>query len=182
MSNVFKRAAGKTKPLIIFIYPLAALLAVLSFILMWEDYLTSKAGYEALPTQKVNYGGLVIFAVAALPQVAQVVLGFIWGRDTNKGWALFLAIGFFLADLSTDAWYKSGGDWGLMPLAIVESIIIFTLGSEVLFTIAIGFLSEAFPDFLVSLSTFLASIKEAIKVAAEVFGITEDDHNQRGRE
>ncbi len=70
MSNVFKRATGKTKPLIIFIYPLAALLAVLSFILMWEDYLTSKAGYEALPTQKVNYGGLVIFAVTALPQVA----------------------------------------------------------------------------------------------------------------
>ncbi len=111
-----------------------------------------------------------------------MVLGFIWGRDTNKGWALFLAIGFFLADLSADAWYKSGGDWSLMPLAIVESIIIFTLGSEVLFTIAIGFLSEAFPDFLVSLSTFLASIKDAIKVAAEAFGITEDDHNQRGRE
>jgi hypothetical protein len=163
--------SDNAKTLILFVWPLALLLAGLSFILMYEDYMTSRAGYEALPTQKVN-DGLVIFAVAALPQVAQIVLFFVFGRDTRKNWAIGLAFAFFLADLGTDAWYKSGGDWLLMPLAIVESLFIFTLGSEVLFTIAVGFLSEAFPEFLIAFSTFIAACTKALGVAFESLGLS----------
>jgi hypothetical protein len=137
---------------------------------MIEDYATSRAGYEALPTLKVN-SGLVTFAVAALPQVGQIVLFYIFGRDTNKGWAALLASLFFLSDLGPDAWYKSGGSWGLMPLAIVERLFIFTLGSEILFTIAVGFVAETFPEFIIAVSGFLGATINAVQTGLEALGI-----------
>lgn len=160
MPNLFKQATNNTQSFLLIAYPLAIILVGLAMILMWEDYLTSKAGYMSLPTKKVseNY---VILAVAALPQVAQIVLFFVFGRDTRRSWAALLALCFFLADLGTDAWFKSGGQRALIPLAIVESLFIFTLGSEVLFTIAVGFLVEAFGEFVEALGKFIKSVLNA---------------------
>jgi hypothetical protein len=177
MSDIFKRTAGNAKPFIVFAWPLGVLLVGLSLILMLEDYATSRAGYLALPTQKVN-SDWVTFAVAALPQVGQIVLFYIFGRDTRRGWAALLASSFFVTDLATDAWFKSGGEWSLMPLAAVESLFIFTLGSEMLFTIAVGFVAEAFPDFIVSLGFTTMSIKDAFASAMEACGITEGRDKQ----
>lgn len=173
MSNVFKQISGNIKPIVIFAWPLGVLLAGLAVILMFEDYATSKAGYLALPTLKVNEG-YVVFAVAALPQVAQIVLYFIFARDTRKGWAAVLATVFFLADLGTDAWYKMGGDLGLLPLAIVESLFIFTLGSEVLFTIAMGFVVETFGDFIEALSAFIGTVTDACGSGMKILGVGDD--------
>lgn len=63
---------------------------------------------------------------------------FVFGRNTNKSWALWIGALLFLADLGTDVVFKSGGNWGLVPVATIESLFIFTLGSEVMFTIAGG--------------------------------------------
>ena len=178
MTNIFKRISSKASPIILFAWPLGCLLVALAVILMFEDYATSKAGYLALPTQKVN-SGYVIFAVAALPQVGQIVLYYIFARDTRKGWSALLAGLFFLADLSTDAWFKSGGDWSLMPLAIAESIFIFTLGSEVLFTIAVGFVAETFGEFIVSLSVFIKTVLDGLQAGLEALGIGDGEEIRR---
>jgi hypothetical protein len=170
MSNVFKQMAENTRPILLFAWPLGVVLVLLSVVLMMEDYATSRAGYEMLPTLKVN-NGWVTLAVAALPQVGQIVLFYIFGRDTKKGWAALLASIFFLADLSTDAWFKSGGAWNLMPLAIVESLFIFTLGSEVLFTIAVGFVAETFPEFIITSSAMTKAIMNALQTGLEALGI-----------
>jgi|GEM_PF-7063391 len=88
---------------------------------------------------------------------------------------MLLAATFFLTDLGTDAWFKSGGQWSLMPLAIVESLFIFTLGSEVLFTIATGFVTEAFGDFVMVFSMLIRSIMDAFRNALETLGLGESD-------
>jgi hypothetical protein len=82
-------------------------------------------------------------------------------------------------DLATDAWFKSGGDWPLMPLAAVESLFIFTLGSEMLFTIAVGFVAEAFPDFMVALGIFIRSVMDAFRTAREALGVGGDSEEVR---
>jgi hypothetical protein len=180
MTNVFNSMKSNTKGMILFAFPLAVFLIGLSLVLMYEDYATSRAGYLALPTLKVNHDW-VTFAVAALPQVGQIVLFYIFGRDTRKGWAVMLATAFFLADLGTDAWFKSGGEWSLMPLAILESLFIFTLGSEVLFTVATGFVAEAFGEFMVALGGFFGAFREGIASMAEGLGIGEDQPPRGGR-
>ena len=174
MTNMFKQISSNTRPFVLFAWPLGCLLVVLSVILMIEDYETSRAGYLALPTLKVH-GGWVTFAVAALPQAGQIVLFFIFGRDTRRGWALLLAMALFVVDLGTDAWFKSGGQWTLMPLAIIESLFIFTLGSEVLFAIATGFVVEAFSDFIVAFSLLIRTIMDAFRTAMETLGIDESE-------
>lgn len=178
MTNVFRQISSNTRPFIVFAWPLGVLLVGLSLVLMMEDYATSRAGYLALPTQKVN-SDWVTFAVAALPQVGQIVLFYIFGRDTRRGWAALLATSFFMVDLSTDAWFKSGGDWSLMPLAVVESLFIFTLGSEMLFTIAVGFVTEAFPDFMVALGLFIRTVMDAFRTALEALGVGGDSEEVR---
>jgi len=180
MTNVFQQISKNTRSVILFAWPLGVLLVGLSLILMWEDYATSHAGYLALPTQKVN-NGWVTFAVAALPQVGQIVLFYIFGRDTRRGWAALLAVLFFLADLGTDAWFKSSGMWSLMPLAVVESLFVFTLGSEVLFTIAVGFVAETFSEFLIAVSEFLRGGLDGIRSAMENLGIETDGAEDRRR-
>ncbi len=179
MSNVFKQISKNTRPIIMFAWPLGVLLVAFSIILMFEDYATSRAGYLALPTQKVN-NGWVTFAVAALPQVGQIVLFYIFGRDTRRGWAALLAACFFIVDLGTDAWFKSAGAWSLMPLAVVESLFVFTIGSEVLFTIAIGFIAETFGEFIMAISGFLKGTTDAFRGALDNLGVTTDaEHPQR---
>lgn len=179
MSNVFKKIAENTQHLLVIIWPLGVILVVLAFLLMKEDYDTSRLGYLALPTLKVNYDW-VPYVVAALPQIAQVVLFYIFGRDTKKSWAALIAMGFFLIDISTDTWYKSGGNWGLVPLAFMESLFIFTFGSEVLFTIALGFVTETFGEFIVAFSVFLKSIVSGIGMALDALGLSvKDESNTR---
>ena len=174
MTNIFKTMSGNTRGFILFAWPAGILLMILAIVLMIEDYNTSRLGYMALPTQKYN-SGLVVFCVAAVPQLAQIVLFYIFGRDTKKGWAVLLAFAFFLVDLSTDSWYKSGGDWNLIPLAIVESLFVFTLGSEVLFSIAAGFIAETFPEFIVAFAFFLKSAMDAIAHLGKALGLSDDE-------
>ncbi len=178
MTNVFRQISSNTRPFILFAWPLGCLLVALSVILMMEDYATSRAGYLALPTQKVN-STWVTFAVAALPQAGQIVLFYIFGRDTKKGWAILMAGLFFVADIGTDAWFKSGGEWMMMPLALIESLFIFTLGSEILFTIAVGFVSESFPEFILALSNTARGTIEALQNALENLGVTSDSEELR---
>lgn len=173
MTNIFKTISRNASTFIIFAWPLGLVLVALSLVLMYEDYATSKAGYEMLPTAKVNEAW-VSFVVAALPQIGQIVLFYIFGRDTRRGWAGILAFMFFAVDISTDVWFKSNQDLWLFPIALVESLFVFTLGSEILFTVAAGFVAETFGEFMVSFGAFVKSIIDGITGMLNTLGVRDD--------
>ena len=166
MANIFKQMENRMAPFMIVAYPVAVLLLVISIILMIEDYNTSLEGYMRLPTSKIDLD-YVPFAVAAIPQAGQVLLMFVFGRNTNKSWALWIGALLFLADLATDVIFKSSGNWGLVPVAVVESLFIFTLGSEVMFTIAGGFVLESMNEFMLILGQFIGMILNAFANLAQ---------------
>jgi len=178
MTNIFKKIEKNTSSFIIFAWPLGIVLLCFACVLMYEDYATSKAGYEMLPTAKVNQDWIP-FIVAALPQVGQIVLFFIFGRDTKKSWAGILAFAFFAVDISTDVWFKSNQDYWLFPIAFIESLFIFTLGSEVLFTIALGFITESFAEFMIVFGVFIKSTMDGINGMLETVGIGDDSNTRK---
>jgi hypothetical protein len=150
MSNLLKYTANRIKDssfiIPIFVFVVAACL--ISLAILWEDYSTSLFGYQALPTRKAN--DWVIPMVAAMPQVFQVILFYAFLRDTNTNkWALALAFGLFLVDSGTDVYYKSNGfQSNLILLSVLETFTVYTLGSEVLFTMSFGLFFELLEPFL----------------------------------
>lgn len=157
MTNLFKEMERNTSRFLLYVFPLAIILIIISGVLMLEDYRTSYAGYLRMPTLKVdNY--FVPIAVAAIPQLGQIVMFFLFARDTRNRWALIISAILFCFDLGTDVLYKSGGNWALAPIAIFESLAIFTLGSEVMFSMMAGFILETWPEFMVEVKRLLSTI------------------------
>lgn len=177
MSNIFKAMKNNTSSFIVFAWPLGVILLVLSISLMYEDYVTSLAGYNLLPTAKVNKEWIPL-VVAGLPQIGQIVLFFVYGRDTGKSWAGLLAFLFFLVDISTDVWFKSNQELYLFPIAIVESLFVFTLGSEVLFSISAGFVAEAFGEFMIAFGILVQSILGGIEGMLQALGLGNDKNSR----
>ena len=70
---------------------------------------------------------------------------------------------------------------GSRLLAVVESLFVFTLGSEVLFTIAVGFVAETFSEFLIAVSEFIRGALDGIRSAMENLGIETDGLEDRRR-
>lgn len=161
MSNLFKQMESNVSQYILFVWPLALLLAVIAGVLAIEDYNTSKAGYALIPTAK--YDSIYVpLAVAAIPQAGQIVLFFIFGRDTRKRWAMAIMLLLFAVDVSTDVVYKAAGNTALIPVAFIESVAIFTLGSEVMFSLMVGFVLETWPEFFVAVANLMRLILNGI--------------------
>lgn len=176
MSNVFKNMGRNAQHILLLVFPLAIMLIGISLVLMVEDFRTSLRGYQALPTTKVDTDW-VPYAVAALPQVGQIVLAYIVARNTQRRWAGVLAFGFFLVDIGTDITYKINGNLTLVPIAFMETLFIFTLGSEVLFTLAVGFVAETFAEFIALVAVFVQSILAAIETMVKALVGGEDANN-----
>ena len=157
MSNIFLAMERRMSPFMLIAFPVACLLLGISAILMVEDYQTSLAGYMMLPTDKIN-NEYVPFAVAAIPQAGQILMIFIFGRDTKKSFALWIGASLFLVDLATDVIFKSHGSWSLAPIATVESLFIFTLGSEIMFSITGGFILETMSEFFSLVGQFIGMV------------------------
>jgi membrane peptidoglycan carboxypeptidase len=143
MSNIINEAANKIKQsnFILVIFVIAVIGFVCAVVLGIEDYNTSLAGYRMLPTAKVN--DAVVYFVAILPQVAQIIFGWYFATDTRRRWAATLTITLIIVDVFTDVWFKAAG---LAPVwwigATIESIAIYTVGSEILLTTTLGIISE----------------------------------------
>lgn len=178
MSNLFSRWAKIASPALLVVYPLAWVLLAIALILMVEDYRTSFAGYNALPTAKAGTDW-VPFAVAALPQAGQIVTGYI-AITRQRRWSTVMALSFLIVDLITDVAFKSGGDTSLIPLALAESVFIFTVGSELLFTLASGFIAEATDEFLVALGTLVKALTDGVSRFVSIIG-DDDDKNRGGQ-
>lgn len=151
--------------------------AIIGMFAFYEDYMSSLEGYRMLPTRKSGYE--VIQVIALLPQVGQIIFFYMFGRSVEtlpsgrrRVNHLYFTIAFFLLlfDLGTDMYFKASG----MPLtvwaiAFVESITVFTIGSEMLLTASLGIFFELAP--------------EALTQTANIFGaIVGDDESEHTRE
>ncbi len=128
---------------------------IFSSIIFAEDYATSLAGYQELQTRKIL--PIVVYAVAFLPQIGQIIFSYAAVTDVNKRWAGVLAFILFLTDWGLDVYYKSGPSHSFdrVLLAGVESFVIYTILSEVMLMLCIGTLLELLGPMFSSIRTFL---------------------------
>lgn len=174
MSNVYEELRNKIGTMIFVIWPIAVLGVLMSGYIMWLDYLSTAYAYEQLPTHEVDekYAGYV---VAGLIWAAQIVFFYIFLVDTTKVWSRQVAILCAIVDIMTDTWYKMGGvmDWSLLPWALVLSVCVFTIVSELIFTIFVGFVAETFGDFLRVFSQILDNVFDGLMTLG---GVKKNDH------
>ena len=179
MSNMINDLGQKFVRFILVVWPIAAVLVVGSSLLMYEDYMTTYHGYLLIPTTKVNKDW-VPFIVALVPQAGQIVLFYLYATDTSKVWASKAALFLFLADSATDVYFKLDATWQGWPMlgvAIAETIVVFTIGSEFIFTVCLAFCAETFGEFIASGGKVLDSIFKGLLT----WGGIESDTSQRRR-
>ena len=137
----------KKSPFIIPIFVVIVIAFIISIATTIEDYSTSMIGYQELPTRKAN--DFVVPLVAALPQVLQIVMAYVFLTENKRpAWAFGIAAFAHVVDVGLDVFYKTGGSWSLVPLAIAETELVYTFGSEFLLTFSFGLIVLTFPDFL----------------------------------
>lgn len=138
---------------------------VIGVFAFYEDYQSSLHGYNLLPTRKS--GQEVVQVIAMLPQVGQIIFFYMFGisieilpsgkRRVNYIY-FFIAFFLLLFDLGTDVYFKASGmSFVVWIIALVESITIFTIGSEMLLTASLGLFLELAPESLKQLGQIFAS-------------------------
>lgn len=119
-----------------------------------EDYWTSYWGYIAIPTNQGMWWQP--YFVAALPTVGQICAGYIsialgWEDERDRKYAIvgiIVWVFLFLLDTVTDVLFRmgvEGADWKTALWAIFQTLTIFTLGSEVSFTVGFGMVFHLAP-------------------------------------
>lgn len=124
-----------------------------------EDYNANLMAYLDIPTRKV-FGDLMIANMARFIQLAPVIFGFAFLRDTRKSNLLYLVMAgvFLIADWMIGIYYRGisiglTGSW--LAWTAIEDFVFFTAGSELLILFAAGVLwSMVFP-----LSEFVERIR-----------------------
>lgn len=136
-----------------------------TFVLMWviagirfsgEDILTTQAGYELLPTRSyfTDTGRWVAIFLFVLPVVSSIL----YVRTRKQGW-LYIALTSLVVDILFDMVYRIQADPFLVPVdwsieagvALIQSVFIFTLGSEVALGVGIPLLIDLTPDMFYQL-------------------------------
>lgn len=160
--NVFKRSSQLIKgPLSVVFLILYVVLAVIAIGLFIEDYSTSLMGYKMWPTAKAN--PWVIYLVALLPQLG--TLGFLYAfmDDTEQRWRLGLAVALHVVDVISDVWFKMMGtfvfpdSFPLLLAALLETELLYTVGSELLLALSVGMVLRLFPQVMDYLGIGLGS-------------------------
>ena len=177
--SAFANAVGKLRDTK-FVIPvtLAVMLGVIiGAFAFYEDYQSSLHGYNLLPTRKT--GIEVVQVIAMLPQVGQIIFFYMFGNSIETLPSgkrrinyIYFIIAFFLLlfDLGTDVYFKASGmSLVVWIIALVESITIFTIGSEMLLTASLGLFFELAPE----------ALKQLGHVFANFIGEDEEVHPQR---
>lgn len=150
---------------------LVALLAISVFLFV-IDYTTSVYGYYRLGTQRVT--DAEAWFVGALPQLVQVAFGFM--ALERRNW-LFgaLAGAALLIDVGTDTVYRVGDaqSFAIYVTALIQSVILFTLGSEFLLVASLENVIEYLPDVLEAMAVSSNRLVESFTRVADTF--REDD-------
>ena len=147
----------KKSPFIIPIFVVIVIAFIISIATTIEDYSTSMIGYQELPTRKAN--DFVIPLVAGLPQVLQIMMAYVFLTENKRpAWAFGIAAFAHVVDVGLDVFYKTSGSWSLVPLAIVETELIYTFGSEFLLTFSFGLIVLTFPDFIHQVKEMITNV------------------------
>ena len=168
-------ASWRQKPaamLLVFLV-LVALLAV-SIFLFVTDYITSVYGYFQLGTARVS--DAEAWFVGALPQLVQVALFFM--ALERRNWVFGAIAGAaFLVDATTDFVYRIGDlrTFGIYVTALLQSVLLFTLGSEFLLVASLENIIEYLPDVLEAMAISSNRMVDSFTRVADTF--REDEEN-----
>lgn len=181
MSQIFKKSAQyiRSSPFIIPITLIFVLTFVVSCTIFFEDYSTSRLGYLDLPTLKANVW--ISWFVALIPQLLQIALLYVFIEDTHKRWALLIAFFAHFVDVGTDVWYKVTNHRDIIQhfdvwlIAFIESELIYSFGSEGMFTLSFGMLIQLFPDFLAQIRKSFVSITGGFTSLLGALGVGDED-------
>ena len=174
-------AAWRQKPaamLLVFLV-LVALLAVAIFLFV-TDYITSVYGYYRLGTERVS--DAEAWFVGALPQLVQVAFGFMALERRNWLFAV-LAGAAFVIDVGTDMTFRIGSatGFGIYATALLQSILLFTLGSEFLLVASLENVIEYLPDVLEAMAISSSRLVSSFTRVADTFQEDDQDSIQAAR-
>jgi hypothetical protein len=129
------------------------------------------------PTRKINQD--VVAQAAWLPQLMPVLLGFMFIRDTNRKLYALGAIGIMLLDMGADVWFKTQGlSAGWTVIGVAETFFVYTMGSEVMMTVAISIVMFILRDALMQLVYIL---RGAVDFMQDLWvALMENDEAPRG--
>jgi hypothetical protein len=151
---------------------LVALFAVSVFLFV-VDYTTSVWGYGQLGTRRVS--DAEAWFVGALPQLVQVAFGFM--ALERRNWLFAgLAGAALLVDVGTDFTYRVGDAQGtaIYVTALIQSIVLYTLGSEFLLVASLENLIEYLPDVLEAMALSSNRLVDSFTKVADTFQEDED--------
>lgn len=175
MANVFKATAEYVRSTRMIVLAFFVFLAgtIISAGLLAEDLGTTYYAYIELPTRKIYW--ITPFLVAALPTVGTMAASYAYGMNVGTGGRmkifLIVAILFVVFDTITDYTYKIGGTaqlgtfdyvWGF-----IETLWLYTVGAELMFTFCLGTLLEIWSDSLQKLGDIVAETIEVIVAVIE---------------
>ncbi len=167
MNNLSKSRAGSF--LVTLLWLVAFIGAVEIFI---EDYLTGLVGYVMSPSAKLMWQTVPVFAalLQVVPMLIMLTTGrkmarFTWSRQGLRRWAMerlqnprvWVLVGAMAIDALYDATFRTSiaSTPGEFAWALAESLVVFTLGSEVLLSYAFTNLVERMAVGIVPLTTWL---------------------------
>ena len=172
MSNIFQKASHKIEnsPWVFIIF----LLFVYGFYLgtqFWlEDYAANLGAYQMIPTRKAM-GGMVE-NMARFLQIAPIMFGYLYLRDTNKVSNAGISLIFLAVDWGIGVYFRGYGlplTW--LAYAAVEDFVFFTLGSEVLLVVSFGMVMALIkPAFMQVIHAFEAVFGMGSSSGAVSFG------------
>lgn len=151
---------------------LVALFAISVFLFV-VDYTTSVWGYGQLGTRRVS--DAEAWFVGALPQLVQVAFGFM--ALERRNWLFAgLAGAALLIDVGTDFTYRVGDAQGaaIYVTALIQSILLYTLGSEFLLVASLENIIEYLPDVLEAMALSSNRLVDSFTKVADTFQEDED--------
>jgi len=148
------------------------------------DYITSLEGYKLLETRQIVeatnapawYGTVAVISFYGIPgllQALQMVMFYIYATDTRQNrWALMVGGGAMVLDSVLDWTFRSGGgDWFIWAQGLGQTILIFTIGSEVGISFAFGLIVDLTDD---AMQEGLAWAYLMVYYIAKTFGFVKD--------
>lgn len=170
MASVYRTVAEgiRKSPFAVLLFFVFSCLTIACGFINYEDYMTTYLGYKAFPTVKAT--PWIAHAVAFVITFGDIALGVSFLMDTRASWKAFAALGFLVTDATFDIYFKTSGftmGAGFTMLAIAETIIIYTLLSEMMFTLVAGITLELLPDAIREIGVWAGKIGKGIAKAVE---------------
>jgi len=155
--TTFKKAAERIREseFVVPVFVVFLVLWLMSIGFAVEDYWTSFWGYQALPTQ-VGFGWTP-YVVAALPSIGQIAAGYIalalgWDAKADRKYTIISLVVWlilFFLDAFTDMVFRLNGvapDPSVTFAALMQTLGIFTIGSELAFVVGFGMTIQLLPE------------------------------------